>query len=80
MVAGDGDQAPVRHQRRERLLEQLQLAAQAAVGEVAGRDDVVDIRLDQRRAQARRIGVVLLAAADVQIGDVGESPGVVACA
>ncbi len=77
VVAGDGDEPPVSQQRRERAFVGVQLAPQPAVREIARGDDVVDVRFDERGAQARRVRVVLFAAPDVQIGDMGESTRVV---
>ncbi len=64
-LPGTENQAAVVGQRREGLLEEVHLAAQAAVREVARRNDVLDVRLDQRGAQARGVRIVLGATTDV---------------
>ena len=63
MVAGDDDHAPLRHQRRKGRFEELQLAARPAVGQIAGGDHLIRSRLQQRGAELRGVGVVLLALA-----------------
>src|SRR5690242_16773150 len=73
MIAGHHDEPPLRGQRREDPLEGRQLALEPTVGQVAGGDDLVDPERDLRRAEPRRVVVVLGAAPDVKVRNVRES-------
>jgi hypothetical protein len=61
-------------QRREGVVEPLQLALLPPVRHIACHDDVVDPDLQQRAAQPVRPLVILGAATDVQVGQVRQLP------
>ena len=73
VVAGNDHQPAALNERREDAVERLELTPEPAVGDVARCDDDVHVRIDQRLAQTRRIGVGLRAAADMKVRNVRES-------
>jgi hypothetical protein len=74
VVAGDDREAAGVEERREDTLEPGQLVAAAAVGDVAGEEDVVHAGGLERLDEAPCGVVGGLVAADVEVGDVGEGP------
>ncbi len=66
--------APAHEQRLESRLEELPLAALAAMSDVARHDHVVDAHLDERARELFRLRVVLGAATHVQVGEVRQHP------
>ena len=75
VVAGHERDPAAPEQRREDTAEQRQLRVPTPVGDVAGDEDVVDLRVEQRVAQAERGVERLVGAAEVQVRDVGEGAG-----
>ena len=72
VIAGYGDEPPVGNQRGENRFVGIELATQAAVGDVTRGDHALDARFHEGLAKLCRDRVRGRAAPDVQIGDVNE--------